>query len=249
MATATPLGPPGPQTAQKQHARLLKLDAQPSAARIRLPKGAARKVSAPVRRACIPDTYAAPGPNREPGRILIPGDGAAGDQGAQNRPACPAMAATRRLRAVPVPTTSWHYGLRRTCRLVTGRSHRPRSTWPDQARLAPLAVTHHHKRARCLLLEQFQIADLARLRDRYRPMAQPLRSASYDLVGRAAGSIASNAALCVGARASLISYPVRFSGLLPGDPSVEGADWHVASRGRARCGVHGRRAGCQAVVT
>jgi len=38
---------------------------------------------------------------REPGRILIPGDGAAGDQGAQNRPACPAMAATRRLRAVP----------------------------------------------------------------------------------------------------------------------------------------------------
>jgi len=101
MATATPLGPPGAQTAQKQHAGLLKLDAQPSAARIRLPEGAARKVSASVRRACIPDTYAASGPNREPGRILIPGDGAAGDQGAQNRPACPAMAATRRLRAVP----------------------------------------------------------------------------------------------------------------------------------------------------
>ena len=36
-------------------------------------------------RAHIPDTYAAPGPNQEPGRILIPGDGAAGDQGAQNR--------------------------------------------------------------------------------------------------------------------------------------------------------------------
>ena len=95
------LGPPGAQTAQKQYAGLLKLDAQPSAARIRLPEGAARKVSASVRRACIPDTYAASGPNREPGRILIPGDGAAGDQGAQNRPACPAMAATRRLRAVP----------------------------------------------------------------------------------------------------------------------------------------------------
>jgi len=43
----------------------------------------------------IRDTYAASGPNREPGRILIPGDGAAGDQEAQNRPACPAMAATR----------------------------------------------------------------------------------------------------------------------------------------------------------
>jgi hypothetical protein len=39
-------------------------------------------------------------PNHQPGRILIPGDGAAGDQGAQNRPACPAMAATRRLRPV-----------------------------------------------------------------------------------------------------------------------------------------------------
>ena len=31
MATATPLGPPGPQTAEKQHAGLLKLDVQPEA--------------------------------------------------------------------------------------------------------------------------------------------------------------------------------------------------------------------------
>jgi len=46
MATATPSAPTGPQTAQKQHAGLLKLDAQPSAARIRLPDGAARKVPA-----------------------------------------------------------------------------------------------------------------------------------------------------------------------------------------------------------
>jgi len=38
MATATPSAPTGPQTAQKQHAGLLKLDAQPSAARIRLPR-------------------------------------------------------------------------------------------------------------------------------------------------------------------------------------------------------------------
>jgi hypothetical protein len=104
MATATPPGPPGPQTAQKQYAGSLDVDAQPSAARIRLPEGAARKVSAPVRRACIPDTSAASGPrtgNLEPGRTPIPGDGAAGDQRAQNRPACPAMAATQRLRAVP----------------------------------------------------------------------------------------------------------------------------------------------------
>ena len=56
VATATPLGPPGPETAQKQHAGLLELDAQPSAATIRPPEGAARKVSASVRRACSPDT-------------------------------------------------------------------------------------------------------------------------------------------------------------------------------------------------
>jgi hypothetical protein len=40
-------------------------------------------------------------PNQQLIRILIPGDGAAGDQEAQNRPACPAMAVTRRLRPVP----------------------------------------------------------------------------------------------------------------------------------------------------
>ena len=157
MATTTPLGPPGPRRRRKQHAGLLKLDTQPSAARIRLPEGAARKVSASVRRACIPDTYAASGPNREPGRILIPGDGAAGDQEAQNKPACPAMAATRHLRAVPSQRPPSGYGLRRTCRLVTGRSHRPRSTWPNQARLTPLALTHRNNRTHCLRLEQFQI--------------------------------------------------------------------------------------------
>src|SRR5271166_7143329 len=49
MATATPLGPPRAQTAQKQHAGVLELDAQPSVASIRLPEGAAPKVSAPYR--------------------------------------------------------------------------------------------------------------------------------------------------------------------------------------------------------
>jgi hypothetical protein len=62
MATATPLGPPGPQTAQKQYTGSLEVDAQPSAARIRLPEGAARKVSASVRRAYIPDISAASDP-------------------------------------------------------------------------------------------------------------------------------------------------------------------------------------------
>jgi hypothetical protein len=37
MATANALGPPGAQTPQKQHAGLLELDAQPSAASIRPP--------------------------------------------------------------------------------------------------------------------------------------------------------------------------------------------------------------------
>ena len=94
MATATPLGPPGPQTAQKQHAGPLEVDAQPSAARIRLPEGAARTVSASVRRAYIRDTSAASGPEPGTWKDPDPGDGAAGDQRAQDRPACPAMAAT-----------------------------------------------------------------------------------------------------------------------------------------------------------
>jgi hypothetical protein len=71
LATATPPRPPGAQRAHRQHAGLLELDAQPSAARIRPSEGAARKVSAvdtaSVRRAYIPETYAASGPNREPG--------------------------------------------------------------------------------------------------------------------------------------------------------------------------------------
>jgi hypothetical protein len=62
MATATPLGSPGTHTVRKQHAWSLKLDAQRSAVRIRLPEGVARKVSASVRQAYIPDASAASGP-------------------------------------------------------------------------------------------------------------------------------------------------------------------------------------------
>ena len=103
IATVTPLGPPRAQTAQEQHAGLLKLDAQPSAASIRLPEGAATEGLCPVRvrRAHIRAPARHRAPDQEPGRILIPGDGAAGDQGAQNRPACAAIAAARRLRPVP----------------------------------------------------------------------------------------------------------------------------------------------------
>jgi hypothetical protein len=61
-----------------------------------------------------------------------------------------------------VSTTSWRYGLRRICRLVTGRSNRPRSTWPNETRLALLAVTHRYNRIPCLWLGQFQIAESVR---------------------------------------------------------------------------------------
>ena len=123
-----------------------------------LPESAARNVSAfgvASSHSGHPARHQAP--NQEPGRILIPGDGAAGDQGLRmglsagdGGYATPA--------AGPVSTTSWHYGLRRTRRLVTGGSHRPRSTWPDQARLAFLAVTHRYKRTNCLWLERFQLS-------------------------------------------------------------------------------------------
>ena len=96
-------------------------------------------------------------PNQQPGRILIPGDGAAGDQEASEQACLPGNGGYATPAACPVSTTSWPYGLRRTCRLVTGRSHRPRSTWPGQARLAFLAVTHRYKRTHRLGLEQFQI--------------------------------------------------------------------------------------------
>ena len=94
---------PAKGVAEKQHAGLLELDAQPSVAGIRLPEGAAPKVSAPVqvRRAHIRTPTQHRSPSQQPGRILIPGDGAAGDQGPQNRPACAAIAATQRVRPVP----------------------------------------------------------------------------------------------------------------------------------------------------
>jgi len=44
--------------------------------------------------------------------------------------------------ACPISTASWRYGLRRTCRPVTGRPRRPRSRWPNKARLPLPAVTH-----------------------------------------------------------------------------------------------------------
>ena len=123
------------------------------------PEGAARYVSAPVRRAHIPDTCAASGP--EPGTWKDhpdPGDGAAGDQGL--RTGLPAR--QWRLRdacGLSRPSDFLALWSQAHMPLVTGGSHRPRSTWPDQARLALLTVTHRYTRTHCLWLEQFQIAD------------------------------------------------------------------------------------------
>jgi hypothetical protein len=105
-------------------------------------------------------TYAASGP--EPGTWKDPDPRRRSSRGIRGLIIC--LAARHWLGNVtpagcPVSTTSWRYGLRRTCRFVTGRSYRPRSTWSNQARLALLAVTHRYKRAHCLWLEQFQIAD------------------------------------------------------------------------------------------
>jgi hypothetical protein len=60
---------------------------------------------------------------------------------------------------IPAQTTKGHQlanrPLRRTCSLVSGRSHRRRSTWPNQARLPLPAVTHRYRRSYCLWPEQF----------------------------------------------------------------------------------------------
>ena len=62
MATATPLGPAEAQTAQKQHAGSLEWTRNHPPPESVFPEGAARKVAASVRRACIPDASATSGP-------------------------------------------------------------------------------------------------------------------------------------------------------------------------------------------
>ena len=156
MATATPLGPPGPR--RRRAARRVARAGRP-AIRRQHPSSrvAARKVSAPVRRAHIPDTRAAPGPGPGTWKDPDPRRQSSRGSGGSEQACLPGNDGYATPAGCPVSTTSWRYGLRRTCRLVTGRSHRPRSTWPDRARLALLAVTHRCKRTHCLWLEQFQI--------------------------------------------------------------------------------------------
>ncbi len=104
------------------------------------PEGAARKVSTSVRRAHIRDTYAASGPGPGTWKDPDPRRRSSRGSGGSEQACLPGDGGYAPPAACPVSTTSWRYGLRRTCRLVTGRSHRPRSTWPNQARLAFLAV-------------------------------------------------------------------------------------------------------------
>jgi hypothetical protein len=96
------LGRPRAQTPQKQHAGLLERDA--AAIRSQHPLSLRGRRGRPLPW-CGELTFRTPtrhrAPNKQPGRILIPGDGATGDQGAQNRPTCPAMAATRTPAAYP----------------------------------------------------------------------------------------------------------------------------------------------------
>jgi hypothetical protein len=79
------------------------LDAQPSVASSRLPEGAAPEVSAPVqvRRAHIRTPTRHRAPDQEPGKDPDPRRRSSRGSGAQNRPACAAIAAMRRLRPVP----------------------------------------------------------------------------------------------------------------------------------------------------
>src|SRR5260370_41310446 len=74
-------------------------------------------------------------------RILIPGDGAAGDQGASEQACLPGNGGYATLAACPVSTTSWRYGLRRTCPLVTGRVT---STTVHMAKPRPAPPSRRH---------------------------------------------------------------------------------------------------------
>jgi len=99
MATATAPGRRGPGGAEAAR-RVAQAGRATIRRTIRRPEGAARKVSASVRRACIPGHLRGIGP--EPGTWKDPDPRRSSrDQEARNRAACPVLAATRYLRAVP----------------------------------------------------------------------------------------------------------------------------------------------------
>ena len=103
-----------------------------------------------------PGTCAASGPRPGTWKDPDPRRRSSRGSGAQNRPACAAVAATRCLRPVPSQRflALWRQAHTPSCsRQVTS------TRMVNQARLALLAVTHCEERAPCLWLEQFQIAD------------------------------------------------------------------------------------------
>jgi len=123
-----------------------------------LPESAARKVSAPVRRAHIPDTYAASGP--ESATWKDPDPRRRSSRGSGLRTGLPA----RRWRLRDACGLSrlndflalWSQAYMSSCNpQVTSTSIH----MANQARLAFLAVTHRYKRTHCLWHEQFQTAD------------------------------------------------------------------------------------------
>jgi hypothetical protein len=107
------------------------------------------------------DTYAASDPGSGGWEDPDPQRRSSRGSGAQDGPACPAMV-TRRLRPSRLSDVL----------ALCSQTHVPSSNqqvtstsiqMPGQARLAFLAVTHRYKRTHCLWLEQFQIADSARV--------------------------------------------------------------------------------------
>jgi hypothetical protein len=126
------LGPPGPRRRRSSTPGCSSWTrSHPPPASV-LPESAARKVPALVRRAHIPDTCAASGPGSATWKDPDPRRRSSRGSGGSEQACLPGDGGYATPAACPVTTTSWRYGLRRTCRLVNGRSHRPRSTWPTR---------------------------------------------------------------------------------------------------------------------
>jgi hypothetical protein len=113
------------------------VDARPSAARIRLPRARHGRSLPRCGELTFRDTCAASAPGPGTWKDPDPRRRSSRDQGGSEQACLPANGGSAAPAACPVSATSCRHGLRRTCRRVTGRSHRPRSTWPDcQRRLS-----------------------------------------------------------------------------------------------------------------
>jgi hypothetical protein len=154
MATATPSARRAPRRRRSSMPGYSNWTRSHPAPASVFPEGVSRKVSASMRRAHIPDTYAASGPNQEPGRILIPRRRSSRGSGAQNRPACLAMGLRDAcgLSRLNDFLALWSQAHMPSCNGTSTSIHRPN---PDPAS-APRGHDRY-KRTHCLWLEQFQI--------------------------------------------------------------------------------------------